>query len=528
MICSGNMGNSVDLPILFIKIVGDYMDKRIEELLQHLLEEGQHRGDLSELRKMIRENPVEASRIVANHIMDIVPFLADSDAKTRKNAASLLSDILYNTDSSGRHMVAQPLFDAYMKEETLFVRGAYLSALSYCDCEPYMTQFTNRLTFINETDWDETEKKHIREERRELESILAGGSLAGKHSFEHFKKPYEMLLLSDAPVRESIAAELGGDARVVGGGVRTRLEDDRVLSKIRTYKEAWFLIPVKKGLVLDEKNLAELATGSRLLPMLDELLGGDGTDSYSFRLEIHSPKKENQLGAFLRKKGFELEEASKGRLRNLPSNYEITLILVARKSGGFAPYLRLDESLDHRFDYRSKVEATSMMPVRAAEVVELIRPYLGEGVQIIDPFCGVGTLLIERHKAVPAREIYGTDIYEHAIIGARENTKNAGMIVHYINRDYFDFTHEYLFDEVITEFPDLYGKSPKERDGFYRSFFDKSMEITCPNAMLFLVSSEENQVKKQIRLHKGLKLVRTFELRKHQNIYIIEKKAVTE
>ena len=103
------MGNSVDLPILFIKIVGDYMDKRIEELLQHLLEEGQHRGDLSELRKMIRENPVEASRIVANHIMDIVPFLADSDAKTRKNAASLLSDILYNTDSSGRHMVAQPL-----------------------------------------------------------------------------------------------------------------------------------------------------------------------------------------------------------------------------------------------------------------------------------------------------------------------------------------------------------------------------------------------------------------------------------
>ena len=77
MICSGNMGNSVDLPILFIKIVGDYMDKRIEELLQHLLEEGQHRGDLSELRKMIRENPVEASRIVANHIMDIVPFLAE-------------------------------------------------------------------------------------------------------------------------------------------------------------------------------------------------------------------------------------------------------------------------------------------------------------------------------------------------------------------------------------------------------------------------------------------------------------------
>ena len=54
------------------------------------------------------------------------------------------------------------------------------------------------------------------------------------------------------------------------------------------------------------------------------------------------------------------------------------------------------------------------------------------------------------------------------------------------------------------------------------------MEITCPNAMLVLVSIKENQFKKQIRRHKVLKLVRTFELRKHQNIYIIEKKAVTE
>ena len=74
--------------------------------------------------------------------------------------------------------------------------------------------------------------------------------------------------------------------------------------------------------------------------------------------------------------------------------------------------------------------------------MELSKDYLKENAQIIDPFCGVGTMLIERNKKVPAREIYGTDIFGEAIVYARENTELAGAKVNYIHSDFFDFKHD--------------------------------------------------------------------------------------
>lgn len=37
------------------------------------------------------------------------------------------------------------------------------------------------------------------------------------------------------------------------------------------------------------------------------------------------------------------------------------------------------------------------------------------------------------------------DIQEDAIVKARINTRAAGQIIHYINRDFFRFEHAYLF-----------------------------------------------------------------------------------
>ena len=62
-------------------------------------------------------------------------------------------------------------------------------------------------------------------------------------------------------------------------------------------------------------------------------------------------------------------------------------------------------------------------------------------------------MLIERDRLVPAREMYGIDIFGEAIVKARENTQAAGTRVWYINRDFFDFTHDYKFDEIITDMP---------------------------------------------------------------------------
>lgn len=94
-----------------------------------------------------------------------------------------------------------------------------------------------------------------------------------------------------------------------------------------------------------------------------------------------------------------------------------------------------------------------MHPSLAALIMELAAPYLKENAQIIDPFCGVGTMLIERDIRVPAREKYGTDIFGEAIDGARENAALAGEQINFIHRDFFDFKHDYLFDEIVTNMP---------------------------------------------------------------------------
>lgn len=62
-------------------------------------------------------------------------------------------------------------------------------------------------------------------------------------------------------------------------------------------------------------------------------------------------------------------------------------------------------------------------------------------------------MLIERDIAQPAREKYGIDIFGPAIEGARENASLAGEKINFIHRDYFDFKHDYLFDEIITNMP---------------------------------------------------------------------------
>lgn len=75
-------------------------------------------------------------------------------------------------------------------------------------------------------------------------------------------------------------------------------------------------------------------------------------------------------------------------------------------------------------------------------------------------------MLIERDLLVPAGDMYGLDIFGEAVIKARENAKAAGRQINYINRDFFDFTHKYLFDEIICNMPLRGKKQEKNRMPF--------------------------------------------------------------
>ena len=510
----------------------------------------------------------------------ILACLTHEDAKTRKNAALVLQTIAeeYGMDIFGDDQVEDPaasdeaptasdlpsaevasyLYAAYKAEETMFVRSAYLEALKCFDCEPYRAELMERLTFLKEESWAEGDLKHVREERHAIESLFEASASEMKSEFKGLDREMGILLVIDEAVREAAQTELGAGARVVPGGVRLTTSSWKKVQSCRLYKEALFPVPLRKGSQITISNMGSLVADSKLIPMVDELLkaAGDSTQTGSagenavsvgnaaenagsvgsagenagarehpFRMEIRSSSDEDRSGTVLKRAAAELEEASKGRLRNSKTAYEFTLVLMAKRDGSLSPYIKLPDSTDHRFDYRKNSEATSMSAVMAAEAVQMIRPYLKDGAQVIDPFAGVGTLLIERAKAVPHGDLYATDIYGHAVIGGRENAELAGVNISYINRDFFDFKHDYPFDEVITEFPDLFNKEAEEKEEFFRNFFRSAMEVTADKAMLFLISAEDKAMHKHIRLNPELRIVSEIEFRGHEKIYVIDKKS---
>ncbi len=504
----------------------------------------------------------------------ILACLTHEDAKTRKNAALVLQTIAEEPSAE----VASYLYAAYKAEETMFVRSAYLEALKCFDCEPYRAELMERLTFLKEESWAEGDLKHVREERHAIESLFEAPASEMKSEFKGLDREMGILLVIDEAVREAAQTELGAGARVVPGGVRLTTSSWKKVQSCRLYKEALFPVPLRKGSQITISNMGSLVADSKLIPMVDELLkaAGDSTQTGSagenavsvgnaaenagsvgsarenavsvgnaaenagsvgsagenagarehpFRMEIRSSSDEDRSGTVLKRAAAELEEASKGRLRNSKTAYEFTLVLMAKRDGSLSPYIKLPDSTDHRFDYRKNSEATSMSAVMAAEAVQMIRPYLKDGAQVIDPFAGVGTLLIERAKAVPHGDLYATDIYGHAVIGGRENAELAGVNISYINRDFFDFKHDYPFDEVITEFPDLFNKEAEEKEEFFRNFFRSAMEVTADKAMLFLISAEDKAMHKHIRLNPELRIVSEIEFRGHEKIYVIDKKS---
>ena len=175
---------------------------------------------------------------------------------------------------------------------------------------------------------------------------------------------------------------------------------------------------------------------------------------------------------------------------------------------------------DERFSYRKEVIPTSIKAVNAALTVKLAQPYMKEGAQVLDPFCGVGTMLIERHKAVKAGTMYGLDILEEAIEKARENTAAAGQIIHYINRDFFDFKHEYLFDEIITNMPFKIGrKTEEEIENLYEAFFSSTKKVLKDDGIMILYSHNAGHVKKMAPAN-WFTVSETFEISLKEGTYV--------
>ena len=456
----------------------------IQELYSKIQAGEDVRANLIALRRELKEEEKQRALayLMGGEFEVFIRLLDSSDPKVRKNAALILGEM--ETED-----VLPSLFHAYEKEETLFVRSDFLKAIARLDYTPCLPKLKERLGQLRAAIPEAENRKHLREEQLALQEMILRYEKPKPHRFTGYDPAPEVILLTNRSQRETVKAMiLEGSVTELPAGLRIRNGNLRDLMKIRVFNEMLFPIPGAVPLSGTPEQIGEALAGLRIPDYLDRL--HEKGEAYYYRMDIRGPLPLEKKGPLIRRIAEVLDGRSGGKLCNTPSGYEVELRLLERRDGSFLPMLRLHTLPDRRFAYRKETVAASIAPVNAALAVELARPYLRENGQVLDPFCGVGTMLTERAKALPAHDLYGLDIYRDAIEKARRNAENAGCVIHYINRDYFDFTHSYLFDEIITDMPRSQGEEAKEESQKHATIKEAMLAHLKDGGMMVLYTME--------------------------------------
>lgn len=496
-----------------------YMGEKMKEELAALKEQRDVRQNLIRMKELVKEDS-SAKKLLNAESEDSLweGLLQHEDAKVRKNTALMIGEL-------GRNELLEALFSAYKKEQQLFVKSSYLKAMQKFDCSSYLEQLKEIYRTLLEEEPPEENKKHIRQELRELEILLSKEEGHKRHSFCGYDIESEVVLTTDKGYA-GITAEQVKNARVAvsSTGVKVRTKNLKPVTHIRTFREMLFGIHCKEKIEKEPNSAAGRLLESDLMELLSQHLKGQ--PPYYFRMNILSPMETEEKNAFLKQVATGLEEKSGRRLINSANDYEIEIRFIQSKDGTFQPYLKFYTMPMERFRYRKNALPVSIHPAQAALLMRLALPYLSEDACVLDPFCGVGTMLIERKAAYPAKALYGVDTYGDAIQGARENTELAGENIHYVHRDFFDFTHRDKFDELIANMPAKGKKTKEEQDTFYRQFFEKAGTLLKKRGIMVLYTNETGFVKKQLRLHREFGLLKEYCIREKEGycLFIIETK----
>lgn len=472
------------------------MENKIEKLWNEIMDEQQVRQNLSKIRELIKEekNYKMAMELISDYRLFLEKLLGDHDPKIRKNTVLLIGDLRLEEMNTF-------LWETYTKEETLFIRSSYLTAMKKIGSGSSVRKMKEREEFLRKQEWEEENKKHITEELRQIRSLIIEAEGIIKHRFCDTEEKSDVILLANRKHLPEILEELKklpdittSNARLMQAGIRLHTNRIEQLFQTRTWTEMLFLVPGMKTCTMNAGEAAKQIGESSLLGFLGKRHKGDGP--YYFRVEVKSEKVDKTK--FIRKFVDDLEQISSYQLINSPSHYEFEIRLVENKEGKFNVTVKLYTMEDERFSYRKEVIASSIRPVNAALLALLSEKYLQEEARVLDPFCGVGTMLIERNKKVKADTLYGVDILEDAIYKGRRNAEEAGVPVHFINRDFFSFSHEYAFDEIFTNMPFVQGKKTAlDIYDLYEKFFCKVPEVLCKGGRMILYSHDKRILEKQ-------------------------------
>ena len=378
------------------------------------------RKNLIELRKLLKTEPGSAAwqRDRQRCLSLMLKLLKHEDAKVRKNAALILGEM-------GCQDALDALFYAYECEEKLFVKSAYLTAMSQLDYRTYLNAFRERMEELMQMEMTPENQKHLNEELKLLRDMLLIVEKPVKHTFTGYSVPSEMILLT-SPGMEQLTIDVmprnvRDAAKAMRGGVRILAERPGELFGIRTVKGFMFRFcanPVKAS------DYQAVAGGTKIIHTVDKFLDvlftaqifrrivlahvihdagltdylkkrHEGDGPFYFRIDLRTKLVLNEKSQYVKRLGAELERLSGHHLQNSASNYECELRITENKQGQYSVYLILHTIADSRFSYRRNAIATSMHPVKAAEVVSIASEYLADDADVLDPFCGTATLLIE-------------------------------------------------------------------------------------------------------------------------------------
>ncbi len=490
----------------------------LKELYEKICAGEDVRANLIELKRQLKEDKKKAEfcDICGDNYDVIMKCLADTDPKVRKNAADILG-IMKVPEA------VDVLMDAYREEETLYVRPDYVNALSVLDCGEYLEEFWAKLNELQRYEVPETEKKHVRAEITALRELLLAKGELKKHTFTGYNRTNSVILTTLSAFREILSAQLPFHKKTVREGIWVSVGDMRLVTACRFWREMLFVLNCPCALSSDPDEIASCLAQSDLMDVLRENHRGSGP--FYFRVGVAGTLIREESSLPLKRISEAIERTFGNELINSVSHYEAEIRLTGGRDGKITLYLKLFTIPDERFRYRRYHVAAGMRPFVAAGLIGLAKPYLRESAQVLDPFCGVGTLLIERRYAGPVRSAYGIDTFGEAIDKARRNAQIAGMPINYINRNFFDFTHDYLFDEIITDMPAVIGDR-EETDAFYRDFFEKAEELLAPKGRIFCYTKESGLIKKHLRLTGRYRLLKEFKIleKSGTNLFILERK----
>lgn len=473
------------------------------------------RQNLITLKKELKKenNRMALLYYLAGQYEVLYRLLENEDAKVRKNVVLIMGELAVPE-------FMDKIFDAYIKEEKLFVKSDYLIALKYFDYRKLINRLKERLDFLIAGTFEETSMKHINEEKKLLTNMILDIEGIHKHTFDGYHVLSDIVLLTNRDHKEVTLSEIkNGKAKTFNAGIVARTKDLREILSIRTYSEMLFRLKDVLTVSSDVKSAADVIFKGGILDFLNER--HVEKTPYYFRLEIKSKMPLSEKSNFAKKLATELENVSERALVNSTSNYEVEIRLIENKEGLFNVLIKLYTIPDQRFSYRKHAVAASIAPVQAALIAALAKDYLKENAQVLDPFCGVGTMLIERNKLVPANPMYGIDSFGEAIDKAIDNSRVDRTVINFINRDFFDFKHDYLFDEIFTNMPIRSGrKSEDEMAMLYNNFFRKALEVLKDEAIIVMYTRDKELVLKGVAQNKAYAIIQEYVISKKEGAYL--------